>query len=178
MNGIAKAAAPRDHVMAKRSFFLRSDAQNCFPGAAVEGVCLKFHPQAIPGFEGVTEHEVFGFGVDDSALPGLADESRSDLDALVADVDVHEARAAHGFSGGDVGGRERQVGACGLRSQCRGDVSTHLFRRCDAIRDQCPEIFFEADFAQAGMMLLAERFEADGASFERHRFDEHGVECS
>jgi hypothetical protein len=48
----------------RSSFFLRSDAQYRLTGTALEGVCFKLHPQAIPGFERIAEHEVFGFCVD------------------------------------------------------------------------------------------------------------------
>jgi hypothetical protein len=74
VHGIAKAPAPGDHVLAQRTFFLRTKAKYRLTGTLVQGVCFRFDAKAIPSFEGVLEHQVFCFGVDDRSLPRLANK--------------------------------------------------------------------------------------------------------
>ena len=83
---------------AQRAFFFGANAENGVTGFLVERVGLQLDAETSPDFKGVSQHQVFGLGVDGGALPGGCDPGGTDLDPPVDAVDVHEAGAADGIS--------------------------------------------------------------------------------
>jgi len=71
----------------------------------------------------------------------------------------------------DMNSRERQRAAGGLVVQGGLDVCGHVLRRGDAVRDQLPKFWVQADRAQGGMVSLCQRFQTDVAAFQRNRVE-------
>src|SRR5713226_2832768 len=58
------AGGGADHVIAEDAFFLGAEAEDSVPRALVQRVGLEFDADAAERLEGVTQHQVLGFGVD------------------------------------------------------------------------------------------------------------------
>jgi hypothetical protein len=93
-DSVTDTAALRNEVVAKDPFLPGADAENGVAGLHVQHVGFKFDAEAVQVFEGVTQQEVLGFGVDGSALVVGRDPGGSDFEPPILRVDVHEAGAS------------------------------------------------------------------------------------
>ena len=165
-----------DHVVARDAFFGGADPRNGGARTLVQRIRLQFDTHAAELFEGVPQHEVFGFGVDGGALPRRRDPGGADLDAAVVVIDAGEARAADRLAAGELDGRKRQRGSAGLLLQGELDVEVHVLRGTnDPPRIPAPDLRIETDGTELCVVIERQRLQSDVPPAKGDRFDAHRV---
>ena len=127
-------------MFAEGAFFLCAEAEDGVAGFLIQCVGFEFDAQALPDFEGVAQHQVFGFGVDGGALPGGSDPSGTDFHAAVGAVDIHESRAADYALRIALDGGEDDGFAAVLLGERFFDQALEIFGRLHGIRDPAENV--------------------------------------
>src|SRR5580704_18582798 len=138
---VADSAGPGDYVPAQRAFFFRADAKNCVARFFVQRVGLEFDANASPDFEGMAQHQIFGFGIDHRALPWDCDPGRADLDAAVGAIDIHEACAADHAAGGALDRGEDHRLTPLLLGESFLDEALKIFRSFHGVGNPAEDVF-------------------------------------
>ena len=170
VDGVADAAGPGDEVFAESAFFFRAETKDGVAGFFVEGVGLQFDADTVPEFEGVTQHQKFCFGVDRGALPRGSNPGRTDFQAAVGAVDVHETRAANDAIGivldsGEDDGIAPVLFGEGLFDDLRKILGTAYLVR-DPTEDVVERIF--SYVPEINCVIAAQRFKANGGTLQRN----------
>src|SRR5208282_3410451 len=174
VNAVADSAGPCDYVAAQCAFFFRADAENCVARFFVERVGLEFDANASPHFEGVSQHQIFGFGVDRGALPWYRDPGRADLDAAVVAVDIHKASAADHAAGCTLDrGKDYRLTAL-LLGESFLDEALKIFRSLHRVGNPAEDVF------QVVLRYLPEKFgvfpanrlQANHGALQRYRHND------
>jgi hypothetical protein len=94
-DSVADAAALGDEVVAEDAFLFGADTEDGGARLHIQDVGFEFDAEAVQVFEGMTEHQVFGFRVDGRSLVAGRDPGGSNFETPVLRIDVHETSAAN-----------------------------------------------------------------------------------
>ena len=173
IDAVAQASAGGDDVVAESAFFSSTEAQDSIARACVERVGFEFHAVAVPGFKGVAQHQVFGFGVDVSALPRGSYPSPADFRDTMRGDDIAKACTADDVAAAGFYCDERQRHAPRLLRQGLLYVSAHVVQGVYRRGIQTPDFRVAPDIPQRIGVHSLQRFQAYSCASQNNGFDIH-----
>ena len=97
-DGITDETVRQDHMLAQNTFFNSAESLNGMLGAQVAGVGFELYAYTAKLLKGVSQQQIFAFGVDRSALVGDGIPGTTDLDGEIWGVDVEVAGGSNGVA--------------------------------------------------------------------------------